>query len=70
LPRLGLRGIAALGFLVITSVPRLIELELLPVNASVVFVVLVLVAIQLWLVYQTVRYRLLLRRQRQERQVI
>jgi hypothetical protein len=70
LPLLGLRGIARLGALAITSAPRLIELELLPVNATIVVLVVLVVAFELWLVYQTVRYRLLLRQQRREQEPI
>ena len=68
LPTLGLRGIFAIGLLAVQSVPRLIELELLPFNISVVVIVIVIAAIELWLLLQTIKYRLHLRRQR--RQVI
>jgi len=69
LPSLGLRGLAGLGVLIITSVPRLIELELLPVNTTIVLLVLVIVvafaAIEVWLVWQAIKYRSLLREQRE-----
>jgi hypothetical protein len=64
LPSLGLRGIVGLGVLAVTSAPRLIELELLPVNPWIISIVIVLVAIELWLIWQAIKYRLL-RRQRQ-----
>jgi hypothetical protein len=63
---LGLGGIVSLGMLVVTSVPRLIELELVPLNTTIVLLVLAFVAIQLWLVYQTLRYRLLLWKRKKE----
>jgi hypothetical protein len=69
LPRLGVRGIFSLGMLIVTSVPRLIELELLPVNTTIVVLVILLVvvmaAIEIWLVWQAVKYRALRRQQRE-----
>jgi hypothetical protein len=69
LPSLGLRGLVSLGVLIVRSAPRLIELELLPVNTTIVVLVVVLViavaAIELWLVWQAIKYRSLLRQQRE-----
>jgi hypothetical protein len=69
LPGLDLRGLAKLGLVIARSVPRLNELELLPVNGWIlgwmIFFALVVVAIELWLIVQTIKYRRLLREQRQ-----
>jgi hypothetical protein len=68
LDSLGLRGIASLGLLGIRSIPRLLELELLPLNMSIVallIVTAVITLVLLWLVIQGIKYRLFLRRQRQ-----
>jgi hypothetical protein len=68
LPPLGPRGILELGLLVVRSVPRLMELELLPFNMWIAGLVIVFVAFELWLVWQAVKYWSLRRQLR--RQVI
>jgi hypothetical protein len=68
LPSLGLGGLASLGMLAIKSIPRLIELEFLPWNMSIVVLLIIIAVIALvvlWLVIQGIKYRLMLRRQRQ-----